>query len=394
MKHKLVAATLGALSAGMGALIHMPTRERLFVPQLLLNEFSWIPTLLGGTALGLSAAKQPRSKLVFTLGLSGVGLSAVPLVQVRRTMHAMEQAMRAGLGEHYGERIPPAMQSRIAPQPLSVTHTLGVRRPPAARVLHDITYHLTPERPLKLDVYQPVAPPSVGETYPAVIVIHGGSWRFGDKGGLWAKHSRYIAGQGYVVFDIQYRLSDEARWPAQLHDVRAAIVWVKAHASIYSVDPERIALLGRSAGGHLALSAAYRCNEVAEDTSVRAVVAIYPPTDLRLWQTVPESPLVKLTGGAPDELPSVYADASPVEFCRDNLPLTLIVQGEKDNLVYPTHGELLMQRLRKTNTRAVMLRLPWARHGFDALMSGLGAQLAQYSMDRFLAYSLYGDAVQ
>jgi acetyl esterase/lipase len=391
-KRKLVAATLGALSTGMGALIHMQTRQRLFVPQLLLNEFSWIPTLIGGTALGLSAVRTSRSKLGLTLGLSGVGLSAVPLLQVRKSMRAMEAAMREGLGAHYDAQIPAEMQTKIARSRLSLRHTVGTPR--RLRVVSnlDVVYAQPGERALKLDVYQPAAPPAVGTLYPALIVIHGGSWRAGDKGGLWAKHSRYLAAQGYVVFDIQYRLSHEARWPAQLDDVRGAVRWVKEHADAYNIDPERIAIYGRSAGGHLGLSAAYRAHEVEDDTSVRAVVAIYPPTDLRLWGALPDSPLTWLLGGMTTEVPEVYADASPVEFCRDALPTTLIVQGDKDNLVYPAHGERLMEGLRCTNTRAVMLRVPWARHGFDALMAGIGAQIAQYHIDRFLAYSLYGDA--
>ncbi|MFN8373265.1 MAG: alpha/beta hydrolase [Anaerolineae bacterium] len=194
-------------------------------------------------------------------------------------------------------------------------------------------------------------------------------------------------------------MSPEAIWNAQLQDVQCAVAWVRANAEQYRVDTTRIALMGRSAGAHLALEAAYRpndatvdlaaCGMAGVDTSVSAVVAFYPPTDLRMWDSTPEGALAALLGGLPADMPDVYADASPTEFVRDDLPPTLLLQGYMDDLVVPAHVELLHNLLLATNTPVVVLRVPWARHGFDFLIGGLGAQMVEYDIDRFLAWSFY-----
>jgi acetyl esterase/lipase len=383
----------------MGLLIVLPGfNGKLWKAQLVINELPWVPALLGGTATVLGAWRRPRPLSAVALGAVGAGLSLKPLLAVSRTLANMEQAMKDALGEDYEQAIPDEMQCRVARARWSLTNTVGGRRRVAkARIIRDVIYRETLSRPLKLDVYQPLVEPAVGDRYPAIVVVHGGSWQGGDKKNIFAMHCRYLAHQGYVVFAIQYRFSSEARWPAQLEDLHAAIRWVKNCAQDYRVDPGRVALLGRSSGGHLALLAAYRPDTSPEnsvDTSVRAVVAMYPPTDLRLWPSMPDSALTDFLGGSTREIPHMYADASPIEFVSDNLPPTLILQGYMDNLVYPAHAEALGNRLAATNTPAAVLRVPWGRHGFDAMMSGLGAQLSQYHMDRFLAWSLYREAAE
>jgi acetyl esterase/lipase len=223
------------------------------------------------------------------------------------------------------------------------------------------------------------------EKSPAIIVIHGGGWRNGEPGGWFAAHNRYFASQGYTVFDVEYRLSGVAKWPAQLEDVQAAIEWVKSHAEDYQIDPQRIGILGRSAGAHLALMAAY----CGQDT-IRSVVSIYGPTELRWPDLEADSAIKALIGGTFEELPQAYENATPLNFVRDGLPPTLIIEGGMDTIVPYHHGDALVGRLSLTDTPFVLLRVPWSRHGFDAVLSGLGTQLTYYYLDRFLAWSLYG----
>ncbi|MBC8098468.1 MAG: prolyl oligopeptidase family serine peptidase, partial [Armatimonadetes bacterium] len=96
-----------------------------------------------------------------------------------------------------------------------------------------------------------------------------------------------------------------------------------------------------------------------------------------------------LLGGTSYALPDVYADASPLDFAQGaHLPPTLLLHGYYDDVVSPVHSELLLNRLRANGTPAAVLRLPWARHGFDGVYFGMGAQLTQAYVDRFMAWSL------
>ena len=378
---------LTGLAAVITGLLVGPVYIRSFWKvQMLVSELSWMPMLL--SLAGMLRAIRRRRWLGAALYLAGGVLSARPYFQMRQTVDLMEDSMRDALGDDYMAAIPPAMTPRLSWASWTVAAALGSRYvTPRTSVTQNIIYAETPNRPLKLDIYQPVTNPPVGEDYPAIIIIHGGGWSSGDKGGSVAAHHRYLANQGYIVFDIQYRLSHEARWPAARDDVLAAVRWVKANASRYRVDPDRIALLGRSAGGHLALSAAYLDNE---ETRVAAVVSYYGPTDLRLWQMADGSLVKALIGGTPNTHPEAYRDSAPVEFVRDDLPPTLLIQGYRDYIVPYTHTESLANRLAATNTPTVVLRLPWSQHGFDYPMMGNGSQLVQYNLDRFLAWSLYG----
>jgi acetyl esterase/lipase len=396
-----MALALGAAAATMGGLIASPTlHDRLWIGHALFSEFPWIASFVGGAGVISSLARSPRSPLGAVLAVTGLGLSLLPMLRARAAMEEMDKVMLMGLGKHYEKQIAPALLGRVSPDRWTLRSTLKWHYAyPDVTVTRDVVYSQPGLRALKLDIYQPKAPPVVGRQYPAIITIHGGAWRSYDKGGVFVPHHSHLATQGYVVFDIQYRFSGEAIWPAQLQDAQCAIRWVRAHAKTYNLDPKRIALLGRSAGGHIALMAAYRPNDPKigrtcqedQDSSVNAVVAIYPPTDLRLWQSIPGGAVYELLGGQIDDIPQRYADASPVEFVRDNLPPTLLVQGYMDELVQPVHAELLSNLLRGTNTPSALLRIPWGRHVFDAVLSGMGAQLAQYHIDRFLAWTLYRD---
>lgn len=377
---------IGVVAIFIGLLVSPIYIRHLWKIHMLVSELSWIPMVMSLLA-ALRAARR-RSWTAATLSFIGGALCARPFFQMRDTVDRMEVSMRHGLGEDYMAAIPPAVIPRLSWASWTVAAALGSRYlTPRTSATRNITYSVTESRPLKLDIYQPVTNPPVGELYPAIIAMHGGSWNKGDKGAYFGAHHRYLANQGYIVFDIQYRLAHEAHWPAARDDVLSAIRWVKANAGKYRVDPDRIALLGRSAGGHLGLSAAYLDNEA---TSVAAVVAFYAPTDLRMWHPFRDSTVDRFIGGSTATHRQAYHDSAPVEFVRDNLPPTLLIQGYQDYTVNYGHTENLANRLETTNTPTVVLRVNWSRHGFDFPMMGAGSQLVQYNLDRFLAWSLYG----
>jgi acetyl esterase/lipase len=231
--------------------------------------------------------------------------------------------------------------------------------------------------------------PARGSRYPALITIHPGGWRDGDKGSWFEPRHRRLAAQGYVVFDIQYRLSGVAKWPAQLEDVKSAVRWVRQHAESYRVDQERIGLLGRSAGAQLAVMAAAHPDA---DTVVQAAVGLYGPMNMQWDYETMDEAIPALMGGLRRDMPEAYTAACPNDQVHAGMPPLLVVEGRRDAIVPPAyHGDPLAARMAFLDAVFVLLRIPWSRHGFDGVPFGLGAQVTDYHIDRFLAWSLYGE---
>lgn len=387
---RFITTIFGLFSAVAGVLfIAKDEYEPLRPVQIITNELSWFAALLGSIAVIWAVFGKPRLWFGLLTGAFGTAVALKPYLDFRATMDDTTSAMRVGLGRAYETEIPAVVRSRLLPDPLSVSQLLGAHlRQSRARVWRDVTYAQPHGIPLKLDVYEPMGKPAVGDMYPAIITIHGGGWQNGDKQEYFEATHRYLANLGYVVFDIQYRLSGTAKWPAQLEDLQSAIRWVRDHAVEYRVDSKQIALLGRSAGAHMALMAAMRADQA---TQVQAVIAFYAPAEMKFEGLTSASSIFNLLGGRFEDLRQEYIDASPVDWVRDDLPPILFVEARRDTITPSFHGEKLSKGLSKTNTPFVHLQLPWARHGFDAVTFGLGSQLVQYHVDRFLAHTFYAE---
>ena len=218
------------------------------------------------------------------------------------------------------------------------------------------------------DLYRP----PVGRPRAAIVLAHGGAWTSGDKG-EGSDWSRWLAARGYLVFDVQYRLAADAAWQDSAADLNAAAHWLRLHAADLEVDPGRLVLMGRSAGAHLALLAAYH-----SEIPPAAVVALYPPTDLEL-----------LYARAPDLLAQVpprtdLVDASPLRYARQEVPPTLLIHGTWDDTVSVEHTRRLRVPSRKTERRSRFCTWHSARHAFDLLPESLAAQVARAWIDVFL----------
>ena len=247
---------------------------------------------------------------------------------------------------------------------------------------------------LLADIYGGVG----GSPRPAIVIVHGGSWRAGDKGD--APHvSIALASAGYVVFDIRYRLAPEYPFPAGLSDVKCAVGGIRENAAAFGVDGGRIALLGRSAGANLALVAAYSgefAKSCAGDTSVAAVISIYGPTDLAWSHDHPFVPDVVdgtaaievYLGGAPTEKEEQYRQASPQSWLDAPVPPTLLIHGTGERCVRPENMEKLASALLLRGISPRVLRIPLADHGFDIRRGGLGEQLSRSVILDFLAQHL------
>ncbi len=284
-----------------------------------------------------------------------------------------------------------------------------------ARTSTTYTYAIVDGSALRLDVYLP--PSNVVSNGAGLIVVHGGSWNAGVRNDF-PRWNRWLARQGFAVFDVDYRLVPQPNWQTAIGDVKCAVAWVKRHAVEFRVSPNRLALLGRSAGGHLALLAAYSatdarlppsCTHTEADeeattldssgADVRAVVSFYAPTDL-LWaydnpanERVIDGPetLRRFIGGNPhasSDIRERFILASPVAHVIESRPpATLLIHGGHDQLVRSENMDLLGKKLKEAGVPHKMVFIPYAQHGFDYNFNGWGAQVVQPVLLDFLRES-------
>jgi acetyl esterase/lipase len=227
-------------------------------------------------------------------------------------------------------------------------------------------------RPLELDLYVPAG---LEGPVPVVVYVHGGGWQRGSRRDppplLDADFYDQIAAQDLAVAAVDYRLSGEARFPAPLQDVRAAVGWVRDHAAAYGLDPGRVFLWGDSAGGHLALLAALTGSAVG--AAVGAVVAWFPVTDLvgmafdlaeagRIPDPGPDSREARLLGAPAASVPDLARQASPVAHVRADAPPVLLMHGTADDLVPAAQSIRLAEALDRAGARVELELVPGASH--------------------------------
>jgi len=246
-------------------------------------------------------------------------------------------------------------------------------------------------RDLLCDIYRP--PAGAPETGAAVILVHGGSWRGGDRTQL-RRYGWRLGRAGYVCVAISYRLIPEAWFPGFLHDVKAAIRWTRANAAYLGVDPERIGIHGNSAGGHLALLAAGTADVPELEGSggsdgvssrVSACVSVYGPSLFHLDEPLRGS----RPAGRVIEEPTVESTrtASPVSWVSPSFPPTCLLHGVADALVPVAASELMYEALGAAGVPAELHLYPDQPHGFDAAagFARQNAAIVSFFLDRYLA---------
>lgn len=222
---------------------------------------------------------------------------------------------------------------------------------------------------------------------PCVIGVHGGGWDGGERAQIPALN-HWLARRGYAVAAVSYRLAPAFRWPAQRDDLLAAIAFLKAHAAELGIDPTRLVLLGRSAGGQIAQTVGY----TAGDPAIRGVIGLYAPSDLIFgYVNTHENDMLKspalmrqFLGGTPDSARANYESASALFHVTRRAPPTLLLHGENDALVWHRHSERLAARLAEHGVPCGCVMLPWATHAFEFNLHGPGGQLTTFAIERFL----------
>jgi acetyl esterase/lipase len=241
----------------------------------------------------------------------------------------------------------------------------------------DIHFGTVNGRDLRLDLF---VPRIALKPAPLVVVIHGGCWIAGSRKGS-DRQAVELARRGYAAASIDYRLSEEAAYPAAVDDCRMAIRWLKDQAHRYNVDTDRIALLGGSAGGHLAQYVGYSGQTTGPD--VRAIVSFYGWSDLThptvrefYWNEV-------FLGKKYEEAPELYRDASPITHAGRRSPPTLLLHGTIDPIVPPNQSVMLMEKLEANSVPYVYAPFLGLYHAF--LIDEAASERAMYFVDRFLA---------
>jgi acetyl esterase/lipase len=286
-----------------------------------------------------------------------------------------------------GGVLTPGVQAQSAPTPAGV------------EVLRDVEYAKVGETSLKLDLYLPKR--GEGEPKPGLIVwIHGGGWAGGNKSG---NPMAWLTGHGYAMASIAYRFSDVAKFPAQVHDCKGAIRWLRANADKHGFDATRIGVSGASAGGHLAalLGTSGDVKELEGDVGgnldhssrVQAVVDYCGPTDFELfaqtadWINRPNSLVANLLGGVVAEQTQQARAASPAHHVGEGDAPLFAIHGDRDPLVPVTQAVRLHERYQAAGLKSSLDVIPGVGHVgaefWDARRRGL--------IERFFEESLKGE---
>lgn len=340
--------------------------------------------LLAAAALVLLLIPRHRGSVAHVatlLNLATVALALSPLVRAIPVAAALP-ARLAVFGDTAPRRLAGAPPRQ---EPLALRNLLLPAQSPGV-VRTTEKYATRSDGDLYLDVYRRPLATRTGVA-PLVLVVHGGSWSGGDRTDM-ARLNGYLAARGYVVAAPDYRLAPAHPFPAARDDIRAALAYLGTNAARLGVDTTRVVVMGRSAGGELALLVAY----TTPGAGIRGAVGYYAPTDLRYGFAHPSNPHVlnstrtlrQYLAGTPATAGARYDAASPINFAATAVP-TLLVHGGSDELVSVRQSERLDSALARAGKSHLLVLLPWATHGCDYNFAGACAQIGTFALERFLA---------
>ncbi|HIJ65390.1 MAG TPA: alpha/beta hydrolase [Candidatus Hydrogenedentes bacterium] len=293
-------------------------------------------------------------------------LEAPPLPAGYQTSKDLQRDIQAGKLEFLG------------PQHVSISE--------ATLVENDIEYGRVGDHALLLNLFRPK---EITKPVPGLVFIHGGGWELKGKEFCTYWVARYAA-RGYVCATIEYRVSSEAAYPAAVEDAKCAVRWMRGNAVKYGVDPDKIGVIGMSAGGHLAMMCGY-ASDVAElegagghpgvSSRPQAVVTYYGPTDLTKLK---EMDIVRrfLDNKTFEEAPEMYAQASPITHVTSDDPPTLIFHGTIDGIVPVEQSDALAEKLDALGVPYVYDRQEGWDHVMDIVIEV--SKRCLFIQDRFL----------
>jgi acetyl esterase/lipase len=265
----------------------------------------------------------------------------------------------------------------------------------SARTIRDVEYARVDGKPLVLDLHLPA-----GVLNPALVVyVHGGVWSEGSK----AEYPAFLVERGYALASLDFRSTHEARFPANVHDIKAGIRFLRAKAAQYGYHADRIAIAGSSSGGHLAALVGVTSGvaelegregeHLRESSAVQAIVSFYGASNLStiLAQSTPDGlkvrvpGLQKLLGGQPEQVPALAKLASPVSHVDGKDPPALLLHGDQDAQMPVNQTLELQAAYRNAGLVAEMHILHGAGHGAPGFYTGETADTVVKFLKRTLA---------
>jgi acetyl esterase/lipase len=419
-------AILATILSGLSLLVSLlllvrqpkfPLSFWLLLPKLPAGALSPCWAIMG--AVGTIIGGISGAYWAIPMGILGAGTMIWYVWRVTRDHDGFDNAFGAG----WADRIPPEQAKGMVQK--RWTWFLRMKASPEPIWERDIPFAAIPDtdRELLCDIWRPADNNVSGLAF---VYIHGGAWFIWDKDYYTRPFFRHLVAQGHTVMDVSYRLCPEVDIYGMIGDVKRAIAWMKANASRYGVNPDKVVLGGASAGGHLAQLAGYTPEHPEltpgdiknADLSVCGVISYYGFTDvlalyhyMNLQQSEGQPPvpvgtnlgptggmrymgrLDVLFGGWPQDVPEIYQLASPGTHVHPGCPPTLLIQGEQDIFCSVDATRAHYTKLVEACVPAINLVFPWTNHAFDLLLPQINpaAQSALYDVDRFLALLLDGE---
>ncbi|MHA1150477.1 MAG: alpha/beta hydrolase family protein [Promethearchaeota archaeon] len=350
--------------------------------------------------------KNPVYKIFLVVGLSLAILNSLPIMSTPFAIDIAEGEFEEAYGTNWRDQIPENIKSYFLPNQFDLTHYFLGWPQKECNVDTNIKYYEDEDVTLYFDVYYPEATDRELPGHNSTIIkIHGGGWTQGDKGignMLWV--SRYLAAQGYIVFDIQYGLFDTGESPTlptsentrskniDLHDMIYQIGYFTKQledtlADKYQANLNSVFVMGGSAGGHLTCMVGmgyndeYFAGNYSSAIKIKGIVPYYPANNAERIASGVRDDLIP---GTPKSNPLGYKKFTPSNLADSDDPSCLIFHGAQDWVVSMSDSEEIEDALEDENVNCLLLSFPTAAHANDYIASNNYQQVFLYYLERFL----------
>lgn len=367
-----------------------------FLPGWLASEL--VPQALVTTLVdtGISVVRGRASKAGLAVSAATVAALGYLIHQARGARVVVDACLDRDLGAELAAQLDPVTPEELATPWHRLVNPFRIVDP-RIQVERDVRYADAGRRGL-LDIYRPAG--RTLENAPVMLQIHGGGWVLGAKEQQGVPLCQHMAGLGWVVVSINYRLAPRDRFPAQIIDVKRAIAWIRQHIAEYGGDPSYVVVTGGSAGGHLTALAALTPNDPEYqpgfediDTTVQAAVPHYAVFDIAGATGLRSSIAMRDNFFAPRVVghtwasdPEVFEHGSPILRIHEEAPDFFVIHGTNDSLVSIEQARLFVAELRKRSRRTVVYaEVPGAQHAFDVFPSIRSAHVVQ-AIARYLTW--------